>query len=108
MSKSADPSGAGAGAERRGSRRVEVQQSARIEPADASDGTFSEVTPALDVARSGLAFASKRKEYYLGMKLRVTYPYSVAMQKHYTGKIVRIQRLDENFQRISVQLEEEA
>ena len=105
MSK-ADPSGAKAtSAERRTSRRVEVQQSVKVEPADAADGNFSEVTPALDAAREGLAFASKLKVYYLGMKLRLVFPYSAAMQQRYTGKVVRIQRLDDNFQRISVHLE---
>ena len=52
----ADPSGVpSSAAERRTSRRVEVQQSVKVEPADASDGNFSEVTPALDAAREGLA-----------------------------------------------------
>jgi len=83
---------------------MDTEQSVRIQAFDQTDGNFSDITPALDVSKSGLAFASKLPVYYLGMKLRVTYPYSAAMKKDYTGKIVRIQRLDENFQRVSVQL----
>ena len=89
---------------RRGSSRVDTVNSVCIKAFDEKDGAFSDITPALDVSKDGMAFASKLPVYYLGMRLRVTYPYSAAMQKHYNGKIVRIQRLDENFQRISVQL----
>ncbi len=91
---------------RRGSTRMDTTYSVCVQAFDEADGTFSDVTPALDVSKQGLAFASKLTLYYLGMRLRVAYPYTAAMQKHYTGKVVRIQRLDENFQRISVHLEE--
>ena len=100
----ADPSGVKSD-EKRGSRRVDTEQMLRVEPFDAKDGSFCDVTPALDAARNGLAFASKHPVYYLGMKLRITYPYTASMQAHHIGKIVRIQRLDANFHRISVQLE---
>jgi len=90
---------------RRDSSRVDTTHSVCIQAFDESDGNFRDITPALDVSKQGMAFASKLTVYYLGMKLRVTYPYTAAMQKHYTGKILRIQRLDDNFQRISVHLE---
>lgn len=101
---SADPNGVKAD-ERRGSRRMGTEQTLRVEPFDPKDGSFCDVTPALDAARSGLSFASKHPVYYIGMKLRIIYPYTSAMQAHHIGKIVRIQRLDDNFQRISVHLE---
>lgn len=91
--------------ERRGSRRVDTEQTLRVEPYDAKDGSFCDVTAALDAAKSGLAFASKHPVYYLGMKLRIIYPYTSTMQARHIGKVVRIQRLDDNFQRISVHLE---
>lgn len=91
--------------EKRGSRRVDTEQTLRVEPLDPKDGSFCDVTPALDAGKSGLAFASKHPVYYLGMKLRIIYPYTASMQAHHIGRIVRIQRLDANFQRISVQLE---
>lgn len=88
--------------ERRRSRRVNTAQSVRVQPYDEKDGKFSDVTPALDAARDGISFASKLPVYYLGMKVRVAYPYSAAVQMNYIGKVVRIQRLDDNFQRISI------
>lgn len=94
-----------AGNERRASGRVPTKHSVRVEAFDKKDGDFSDVTPALDAARSGVSFASKKTVYYLGLKVRVTYPYSASMQTNYVGKVVRIQRLDDNFQRISVHLE---
>ena len=90
---------------RRGSRRVDTAQSVRVQAFDPEDGNFSDVTPALDLSKEGIAFASKLTVYYLGQKLRVTYPYSAAAQMHFIAKVVRIQRLDDNFQRISVHLE---
>ena len=104
MAMNADPSDVKTD-ERRGSRRVDSEQSLRVEPYDAKDGSFCDVTVALDAARSGLAFASKHPVYYIGMKLRITYPYTATMQAHHIGKVVRIQRLDDNFQRVSVHLE---
>jgi hypothetical protein len=106
---SADPSGTNAPPEnRRGSRRIEVSQQVRLQPFDDADGPFTEVTTALDASREGLAFASKHPYYYLNMKLNVTYPFTATLQLHHIGKVVRIQRLDENFQRISVHLESRA
>ena len=93
---------------RRGSRRVDTAQSVRVQPFDSKDGDFSDITPALDASKDGISFASKKTVYYLGQKVRVAYPYSAAVQMHYVGKVVRIQRLDDNFQRISVHLESRA
>jgi hypothetical protein len=90
--------------ERRRSRRVKTAQSVRVQPLEKEDGSFSDVTPALDAARDGIAIASKLPVYYLGMKVRVTYPYTAAVRANYIGKVVRIQRLDDNFQRISIHL----
>ncbi|MBI3404772.1 MAG: hypothetical protein HY046_04885 [Acidobacteria bacterium] len=103
----ADPSGTNTD-ERRGSRRVGTEQAVRVEPFDDKDGSFVDITPALDAARNGLSFASKHPVYYIGQKLRVTYPFSASVQNHHIGKVVRIQRLDDNFQRISVHLESRA
>lgn len=90
--------------ERRSSGRKELSQPIRLQPMDPSDGYFDEVTTTVDTSRNGLAFATQLSVYYLGMELRVTYPHTATVKINHVGRVTRIERLDENFQRIIISL----
>lgn len=91
--------------ERRDSVRRQVAQPIRIQPLDAKDGYFDEITTTLNNSRHGIAFASRLAVFYMGMQVRVTYPYTATVKVNHVGRIIRIEKLDENFQRIIVKLE---
>ena len=90
--------------ERRQSRRAELAQPIRVQPKDLKDGYFDELTTTINTSRSGIAFASRLAVYYIGMELRVTYPYTATVKVNHVGRVIRIQPLDANFQRIVLQL----
>lgn len=90
--------------ERRRSRRSEIAQPIRLQPTDLRDSYFDELTVTVDTSRNGVAFASRLAVYYLGMELRVTYPFTATVKINHIGRVTRIEPLDRNFQRVVVQL----
>lgn len=90
--------------ERRQSRRSEIAQPIRVQPKDLKDGYFDELTVTVNTSRNGIAFASRLAVYYIGMELRVTYPYTATVKINHVGRVIRIEPLDSNFQRIILKL----
>lgn len=91
--------------ERRQSRRAQLAQPIRIQPKDLRDGYFDELTVTVNTSRNGIAFASRLEVYYIGMELRVTYPYTTTVKINHLGRVIRIEPLDANFQRIVLKLQ---
>ena len=91
--------------ERRDSQRRKVTQPIRIQPLDVKDGYFDEITTTLDNCRHGISFASRLAVFYMGMGVRVAYPYTATVKVNHVGKVIRIEKLDANFQRIVIKLE---
>ena len=90
--------------ERRGSRRTQVPQPVRMQPKEAKDGYFDEITTTLDTSKHAVSFATRLAVYYIGMELRVTYPHTATIKVNHIGKVIRVEPLDENFLRIVVKL----
>ena len=90
--------------ERRQSRRAQIAQPIRLQPKDLKDGYFDELTVTVNTSRNGIAFASRLAVFYIGMELHVTYPYTATVKINHLGRVIRIEPLDSNFQRIILHL----
>lgn len=94
--------------ERRRSTRVRVAHPVRLRPADPKDGYFEELQVTTDAASESFSFTTTSTHYYLGMKLKVTLPYTASLKVERTGQIVRVQVRGQGYQTIIVALEKTA
>jgi CheY-like chemotaxis protein len=64
--------------ERRRRKRVKVSAQVRVRATDAKVDPFIEVATTIDVARDGILFSSSRTDFWKGMSVGVTFPFSTA------------------------------
>lgn len=65
-------------ADRRRRRRVKVSAQVRVRSTDDRADAFTEVAMTIDVSRDGILFVTPRRDFWLGMSVGVTFPYSTA------------------------------
>jgi two-component system, chemotaxis family, chemotaxis protein CheY len=63
-------------AERRRRKRVKVSAQVRVRSTDVRVPGFEEIAMTIDVSRDGILFATPRKEFWKGMSVGVTFPFS--------------------------------
>lgn len=65
-------------ADRRRRRRVKVSAQVRVRATDAKADPFTEIAMTVDVSRDGILFSTSRREFWEGMSVGVTFPFSTA------------------------------
>lgn len=79
--------------DRRHSQRARISKPVRVRPSDAT--CQEEVQTTLNASRDGLYFTTSAKHYFVGMRVRVIFPYAPAdlCNSEYFAEIVRMERV---------------
>jgi hypothetical protein len=90
--------------ELRRNRRVKISKPVRVRPWDPK--YREEVPTTLNTSRDGLYFTTSAEHYYVGMRVRVTFPYAALdpCNCEYSGEVVRIDRLEDGRLGIAVRI----
>jgi hypothetical protein len=93
--------------QRRISPRAKVSRMLRVRPSDAEDGDFDELPISTNVSKKGIYFHTNRREYRVGMRLFVTYPFTFEndpMKSEYLAEVVRVEELPDNRFGVAIRL----
>jgi len=80
---------------RRG-RRAKLARPLRVRPSEPRDDHFEDFPSSVNASKHGIYFATKRNDYYKGMRVFVTFPYTSPhdpMNSEYLAEVVRIETL---------------
>lgn len=94
------------GAERRRRKRVKVSAQLRVRSTDPKADSFTEIATTIDVSRDGILFSSARRDFWKGMSIGVTFPYSNApnaLNAEQPAEVVRATELADGQMGIAVQ-----
>jgi hypothetical protein len=81
---------------KRRSRRVKMTRPVRVRPSEPRDEHFEDLMVTANVSKEGIYFLSRRKDYYKGMRVFVTFPFTSphdAMNCEYVAEVVRVEDL---------------
>jgi hypothetical protein len=81
---------------KRRSRRAKIARPVRVRPSDPRDEHFEDLPVSVNASKDGIYFTSRRKSYYKGMRLFVTFPYGSPhdpMNCEYVAEVVRVEEL---------------
>jgi hypothetical protein len=94
--------------ERRRNKRVNMKLSARVRPFDLTKGDWNEVLVTLNASRQSIYFTTSSDNYHVGMRLRVTFPFTSvhdsAAALEDNGEVMRTERLPGNLLGVAVQM----
>jgi hypothetical protein len=93
--------------EQRRSRRAKIVRPVRVRPSDPRDDHFEDIPTSVNASKEGIFFTSRRANYYKGMRVFVTFPYSSAhdpMSCEYVAEVVRVENLPNNKFGVAVHL----
>jgi hypothetical protein len=82
--------------ELRRARRAKIVKQLRIRPSEPRDDHFEDLSSSVNASKHGIYFVSRRSNYYKGMRVFVTFPFSSAhdpMNCEYLAEVVRIESL---------------
>jgi hypothetical protein len=88
-------------------RRAKIVKPVRVRPSEPRDEHFEDLPISVNASKEGIYFTSRRKDYYKGMRVFVTFPFSSAhdpMNCEYVAEVVRIEELPNNRFGIAVHL----
>jgi hypothetical protein len=91
----------------RRSRRAKIVKPVRVRPSEPRDDHFEDLPLSVNASKEGIYFTSRRKEYYKGMRVFVTFPFSSPhdpMNCEYVAEVVRIEELQHGKFGIAVHL----
>jgi hypothetical protein len=80
--------------EQRKCRRAKISKPVRVRPSDPLDEHFEDLPISVNASKEGIYFISRRKGYYKGMRVFVTFPFSSAhdpMNCEYVAEVVRVE-----------------
>jgi hypothetical protein len=78
------------------SRRAKIARPVRVRPSDPRDEHFEDLPVSVNASKEGIYFTSRRKSYYKGMRVFVTFPFSSAhdpMNCEYVAEVIRVEEL---------------
>src|SRR5271168_4031357 len=78
------------------SRRAKIARPVRVRPSDPRDDHFEDLPVSVNASKEGIYFTSRRKSYYKGMRVFVTFPFSSPhdpMNCEYVAEVVRVEEL---------------
>jgi hypothetical protein len=93
--------------EQRRSRRAKIVRPLRVRPSDPRDEHFEDIPSSVNASREGIYFTSRRANYYKGMRVFVTFPFTSAhdpMNCEYVAEVVRVENLPNNKFGVAVHL----
>jgi hypothetical protein len=82
--------------DKRRSRRVKIAKPVRVRPSDPKDEHFEDLPISVNAAKEGIFFVTRRSNYYKGMRVFVTFPFTSAhdpMNCEYVAEVVRVEEL---------------
>jgi hypothetical protein len=93
--------------ELRRARRAKLARPMRVRPSEPRDEHFEDLPISVNASKHGIYFVSRRPNYYKGMRVFVTFPYTSAhdpMTSEYLAEVVRIDTLPKDKFGIAVDL----
>lgn len=93
--------------EKRLSPRAKTSKLLRVRPSDPNDKPFEELPVSTNVSKHGIYFHSHRSDYYKGMRLLITFPFTFAQDPtacEYLAEVVRIEKLTDERVGVAVRL----
>ncbi len=95
------------GSERRRSRRAKIVRPVRVRPSGPKDEHFEDFPTSVNASREGIYFLTRTKNYYVGMRLFITFPYvspNNPMNCEYLAHVVRVEGFGSNKFGVAVEL----
>jgi PilZ domain len=86
-------------AEKRRSRRVKIAKPLRVRPSEPRDEHFEDLPVSINASKEGIYFQTRRENYYKGMRVFVTFPFTSPhdpMNCEYVAEVVRVDSLPNN------------
>lgn len=81
---------------KRRSRRAKIAKPLRVRPSEPRDEHFEDMPVSVNASKEGIYFHSRRENYYKGMRVFVTFPFSSShdpMNCEYVAEVVRVETL---------------
>jgi hypothetical protein len=81
---------------KRKTRRAKIVKTVRVRPSEPRDDHFEDLPISVNASKEGIYFNTRRKDYYKGMRVFVTFPFSSPhdpMNCEYVAEVVRIDEL---------------
>ena len=94
-------------ADKRRTRRAKIAKPLRVRPSEPRDEHFEDLPVSVNASKDGIFFQTRRKDYYRGMRVFVTFPFSSQhdpMNCEYVGEVVRVEELPNNRYGVAVHL----
>jgi hypothetical protein len=82
--------------QKRRSRRAKMTKPLRVRPSEPREQHFEDLPISVNVSKEGIYFQSRRDNYYKGMRVFVTFPFSSPhdpMNCEYHAEVVRVEDL---------------
>ena len=86
-------------AELRRARRARIVKQVRVRPSDPRDDHFEDLSISANASKHGIYFVSRKSNYYKGMRVFVTFPFTSPhdpMNCEYLAEVVRVESLPNN------------
>lgn len=83
-------------AEKRRSRRAKITKPLRVRPSEPRDEHFEDTPISVNASKEGIYFHTRRPNYYKGMRVFVTFPFTSPhdpMNCEYVAEVVRVENL---------------
>jgi hypothetical protein len=80
----------------RRSRRAKIAKPLRVRPSEPRDEHFEDMPISVNASKEGIYFHTRRPNYYKGMRVFVTFPFTSAhdpMSCEYVAEVVRVEEL---------------
>jgi hypothetical protein len=82
--------------ETRRSRRAKIAKPLRVRPSEPRDEHFEDLPVSVNASKEGIYFHSRRSNYYKGMRVFVTFPFTSShdsLDCEYIAEVVRVESL---------------
>ncbi|HVA72019.1 MAG TPA: response regulator [Candidatus Limnocylindrales bacterium] len=92
--------------ERRRRKRIKVSAQVRVRATDPKADAFTVIGMSVDISRDGILFSTARRDFWKGMSLGVTFPFSDApgaLNAEQSAEVVRTIELPENKMGVAIQ-----
>jgi len=83
-------------AEQRRNRRAKIVKPLRVRPSEPRDEHFEDLPVSINASKEGIYFHTRRNNYYKGMRVFVTFPFTSVhdpMNCEYVAEVVRVETL---------------
>jgi PilZ domain len=81
---------------KRRNRRAKIAKPLRVRPSEPRDEHFEDQPVSVNASKDGIYFVTRKENYYKGMRVFVTFPFTSAhdpMNCEYVAEVVRVESL---------------